>query len=202
MGQMYKKVLANMYLLVSGGLVLAALSAWFSVESNLIDSGLKILGVLIAAIVLVIAASAKADSATGLWLSLLFFMTMGLLISPAVGVAPLETIVTAITGTALIFLALSVYALVSKKDFTFMGGFLFIALVGIIILGIINIFAQIPMLHIVISYAALLIFSLFVLHDTSEVVTGKETNYIRAALNMFLNIINIFTSLLSICGDD
>lgn len=201
MTEPYKKVLSNMYMLTAAGLVLAALTSWAVVSTGILNSGLALLLVFVVGIVFLLIASAKADSSSGIVWALLFFGTMGLLTGPAVAVASTKAVVSSMVSTSLIFWSLSVYARWSKKDFTYMGVFLFIALIGIIVLSIINIFTQFPILHVAISYASLLIFSLFILHDTSAVITGKETNYIRASLGMFLNILNIFTALLSITDD-
>lgn len=201
MVESYKKVLSNMYMLTAAGSVFATLTAWLGAETGVLDSGLKFIMAFVLAIVLLLVASAKADTSSGLLWAMLFFGSMGLLTAPAIAISSTKTITLSLISTGLIFWTLSLYARWSKKDFTYIGGFLFIALIGILVLSVVNIFAQIPMLHTVISYAALLIFSLFVLHDTSEVITGKETNYVRASLGMFLNILNIFTALLSITDD-
>lgn len=114
-------------------------------------------------------------------------------------------VATAMGGTGVIFLALSAYVLTTKKTFEFMGGMLFVGLIVVFGAAIINIFAQIPALSLVISSAIVLLMSGFILFDTSRIVNGGETNYIRATVSMFLNIFNLFTSLLhllGIMGDD
>lgn len=108
--------------------------------------------------------------------------------------------------TAIIFVALSGYALVSKKDFSFMGGFLTIGLVFALIAIIANLFFQIPALHLAINAVIVFIMSGFILYDTSRIVKGGETNYIMATVALYLNIYNLFTSLLALLnafgGDD
>ncbi len=114
-------------------------------------------------------------------------------------------VATAMGGTGVIFLALSAYVLTTKKTFEFMGGMLFVGLIVVFGAAIVNIFAQIPALSLVISSAIVLLMSGFILFDTSRIVNGGETNYIRATVSMFLNIFNLFTSLLhllGIMGDD
>ncbi len=109
-------------------------------------------------------------------------------------------VATAMGGTGVIFLALSAYVLTTKKTFDFMGGMLFVGLIVVFGAAIINIFAQIPALSVVISSAIVLLMSGFILFDTSRIVNGGETNYIRATVSMFLNIFNLFTSLLHLLG--
>lgn len=114
-------------------------------------------------------------------------------------------VATALGGTGVIFLALSGYVLTTKKSFDFMGGMLFVGLIVVFGAMIINIFAQIPALSIALSGGIVLLMSGFILFDTGRIVNGGETNYIRATVSMFLNIFNLFTSLLhllGIMGDD
>lgn len=106
----------------------------------------------------------------------------------------------ALGGTALIFFALSGYALTTKKDFSFLGGFLMVGLIVVIVAGIANIFFQIPALSLAVSSAVIMIMSGLILFDTSRIINGGERNYIRATLSLYLNIYNIFTSLLHILG--
>lgn len=109
-------------------------------------------------------------------------------------------VATAMGGTGVIFLALSAYVLTTKKSFDFMGGMLFVGLLVVFGAMIINIFAQIPALSMALSGAIVLLMSGFILFDTGRIVNGGETNYIRATVSMFLNIFNLFTSLLHLLG--
>ena len=109
-------------------------------------------------------------------------------------------VATAMGGTGVIFLALSAYVLTTKKSFDFMGGMLFVGLIVVFGAAIVNMFAQIPALSIAVSGAIVLLMSGFILFDTSRIVNGGETNYIRATVSMFLNIFNLFTSLLHLLG--
>lgn len=197
----WKKVLSNTYLFTAAGVVVAALFAMASITLFPITSIVAYIVVLVIALVLVFAANATADEPIGLVLALLFFGTMGVLLSPQLATASSSAILMALGATSVIFVSLSAYVRWSKKDFSNIGGFLFVALIGLILVGVVNIFAQIPLLHTILSYVSILIFSGFILYDTSEVVQGRETNYVRASLNMFLNIINIFSSMLSLMDD-
>jgi FtsH-binding integral membrane protein len=100
--------------------------------------------------------------------------------------------------TAAVFFALASYATVTKRDFAFLGRFLFVGLVLLIVASLANIFLQIPALAVTISAVAVLIFSLYLLHDLTNIVRGGETNYVMATLNLFLSVYNIFISLLNL----
>ncbi|KOR32482.1 membrane protein [Achromatium sp. WMS3] len=111
-----------------------------------------------------------------------------------------EIIATAMGGTGVIFLALSAYALISRKDFSFMGGFLFTGLIVMLIAMIANIFLAIPLMSLTISGVMVLLMSGYILYDTSAMIHGGETNYIHATINLYLNIFNLFIHLLRILG--
>jgi len=100
--------------------------------------------------------------------------------------------------TAAIFFAMAAIATVTKKDFSFMGKFLFVGVILLIVASLANLFLQIPALSITVSAIAVLIFSAYILYDVSNIVRGGETNYIMATLGLFLNVYNIFISLLNI----
>ena len=111
-----------------------------------------------------------------------------------------EIIATAFAGTGLIFLGLSGYALTSKRNFSFMGGFLFAGVMVVFIAAIANIFFAMPALSLAISAGIILLMSGFILFDTSRIINGGETNYIMATYGIYLNLFNIFISLLQILG--
>lgn len=111
-----------------------------------------------------------------------------------------QLVATAMGGTGAIFLALSAYVLTTKKDFSFMGGFLMVGLIVVFGAAIVNIFTQMPALSLAVSAGIILLMSGFILFDTSRIINGGETNYVRATVSLFLNIYNIFTSLLHLLG--
>jgi modulator of FtsH protease len=100
--------------------------------------------------------------------------------------------------TAAIFLAMATIATVTKRDFSFMSKFLFVGLILVIVASLANLFFQVPAVSLSISAIAVFIFSLYILHDVSNIVRGGETNYITATLNLFLDVYNIFISLLNL----
>lgn len=101
-------------------------------------------------------------------------------------------------GTGLIFFSLATIATVTKKDFSFMGKFLFIGVILLLVASLANIFFAIPALSLTISAIAILIFSAYILYDISQIIHGGETNYVMATLTLYLDIYNIFVNLLSL----
>ncbi|MGI9303680.1 MAG: Bax inhibitor-1/YccA family protein [Gammaproteobacteria bacterium] len=111
-----------------------------------------------------------------------------------------EIVGTALGGTGIIFLALSGYALTTRKDFSFMGGFLVVGFIVVLVAAVANIFLQIPALSLALSAAIIMIMSGFILYDTGRIVNGGETNYVMATVGLYIAIFNIFTSLLHLLG--
>lgn len=143
------------------------------------------------------------ESAAGVFILLGWTGFMGLWLSQILQVAlrfsnGAEMIGTAAIGTAAIFFTLSTIATVTKKDFGFLGNFLFVGMIIVLLAAIGNIFFAMPALSLVISAAVLLIFSLYILFDVSQIVNGGETNYIKATLQLYLDVYNVFVSLLNI----
>jgi FtsH-binding integral membrane protein len=100
--------------------------------------------------------------------------------------------------TAAVFFALASYATVSKRDFSFLGRFLFVGLILLIVASLANLFFQVPVVALSISAIAVLLFSMYLLYDLSNIVRGGETNYVMATLGLFLDLFNIFISLLNL----
>ena len=143
------------------------------------------------------------NSGMGVVLLLGFTFFMGLMLSNILQVALQFSnggalIATAAGGTGAIFFTLAGIATVSKKDFSFMGRFLFVGLVVVFLAAIANVFFQIPLLSVTVSAAAVLLFSAYILFDISRIVNGGETNYIAATLAVYLDIYNIFVNLLNL----
>ncbi|MBA2656359.1 MAG: Bax inhibitor-1/YccA family protein [Tatlockia sp.] len=111
-----------------------------------------------------------------------------------------QLIGTALGGTGVIFFALSGYALTTRKDFSYLGGFLFVGVMVALLAMIAGIFFQIPALQLAISGAFVLISSGLILFQTSEIIHGGETNYISATVSLFVSIYNLFISLLNLLG--
>ena len=145
------------------------------------------------------------NSASGIWVVFGFTGLLGAALGPMLSYyLAMESgpalVAQALGGTALVFFGLSGYALTTKKDFSFMGGFLMVGLIVALVASIANIFFAIPAMSLAISAGIVLIMSGFILFDTSRIINGGETNYIRATVSLYLNIYNLFTSILHLLG--
>jgi modulator of FtsH protease len=139
----------------------------------------------------------------GVVLLLGFTFFMGLMLSPMLQVAlgfsnGASLIAMAAGGTGAIFFTLAGIASVSKRDFSFLGKFLFIGLVLVFLASLANIFFQIPAFSLTVSAVAVLVFSGYILYDISQIVHGGETNYISATLKVYLDVFNLFVNLLNL----
>lgn len=197
------KVLRNTYALLSMTLIFSGVTAGISMAMGLgHGAGLMLSLVGFGLIFLV---HKTADSSAGLLSIFAFTGVMGAAIGPMLNhylAMPNggALIMQALGGTGIIFLTLSAYALTTKKDFSYMAGFLMVGLMVAVVASIANIFLAIPVLSLAISSAIILIMSGLILFDTSRIINGGETNYIRATVGLYLNIYNLFTSLLHLLG--
>ncbi|KQB07592.1 BAX inhibitor (BI)-1/YccA family protein [Vibrio metoecus] len=198
------KVLKNTYFLLSMTLVTSAIAAMATMAIGI--SPIVALVMQLAAIGVLFFVMPKAiNSSSGVVWTFVFTGLMGGALGPmlnfyaAMPNGPI-VIAQALGLTGMVFLGLSAYTITSKKDFSFMRNFLFAGLIIVIVSSLINIFVGSSVAHLAISSASSLLFSGFILFDTSRIVRGEETNYISATISMYLNILNLFTSLLSILG--
>ncbi|MGX1113131.1 modulator of FtsH protease [Pseudoalteromonas sp. MBR-15] len=197
------KVLKNTYFLLAMTLAFSAITAGISMAMNL-PYFMGIVFSLVAFGVLFVVHK-KADSASGVAWVFVFTGLMGAGLGPilnyyaAMPNGPM-LIMQALGSTALIFFGLSAYALTTKKDFSFMGGFLTVGLIVVIIASLVNLFIGSSITFMVINAAVVLIMSGLILFDTSRIINGGETNYIRATVALYLNVYNLFTSLLHLLG--
>lgn len=198
------KVLKNTYLLLAMTLLFSAVTASTSIALNL-GYGVSLMMSLAALGILFFVLPRTQNSASGIWVVFAFTGLLGASLGPmlshylAMANGP-SLVAQAMGGTALVFFALSGYALTTRKDFSFMGGFLIVGLVVAIIASIANIFFAIPAVSLAVSAAIVLIMSGLILFDTSRIINGGETNYIRATVSLYLNIYNLFTSMLHLLG--
>jgi modulator of FtsH protease len=197
------KVLRNTYMLLAMTLTFSAVCSWITAAIG-IGPGAA-MGMSLAALVMIFFLNKAAESSMGI---LFVFAFTGLLggslgytLSYYAGIqGGSELIMQAFGATALVFFGLSGYVLTTKKDFSFMGGFLIVGLIVAVVASLANIFFQVPALSLAISAAIVFIMSGFILYDTSRIINGGETNYIRATVSMYLNIYNLFTSILHLLG--
>tara|TARA_R110002167_G_scaffold348970_1_gene560665 strand:- start:27682 stop:28350 length:669 start_codon:yes stop_codon:yes gene_type:complete len=197
------KVLKNTYMLLSMTLAFSAVTAGVSMAMDL--SHITALVMMLVAFGLMFVVNKKADSASGVYWVFGFTGLMGASLGPMLNAYAAmpggpAMIMQALGGTALIFFALSGYALTTKKDFSFMGGFLMTGLIVVLVAMVANIFFQIPALSLAISAGVIMIMSGLILFDTSRIINGGERNYIRATISLYLNIYNIFVHLLHLLG--
>jgi modulator of FtsH protease len=203
------KVLKNTYMLLGLTLLFSAATAGVSMAMNLGHGAALIL--MLVGFGLLFVVNRTADSSKGLIAIFAFTGVMGASIGPmlnyylAMPGGP-GLVMQALGGTALVFFGLSAYALTTRKDFSYMGGFLMVGLLVAVVAMIANIFLNIPALSLTISAAVVMIMSGLILFDTSRIINGGETNYIRATVSLYLDIYNLFIHLLhlltALSGDD
>jgi modulator of FtsH protease len=146
---------------------------------------------------------ANRNNSMGIVLLLALTFFMGVMLGPILQVAlhlrnGAQIVGLAAGGTGIIFLTLAGIATTSKRDFSFLGNFLFVGLILLIIASLANLFFQIPALALTVSAVAVLLFSGFILFDVNRIVRGGETNYVMATLALYLDIYNLFVNLLQI----
>ncbi len=203
------RVLKNTYQLLAATLLFSCMTAGLAMVMNLGHGTALVL--MLVGFGLLFVVHRTADSAKGLLAIFAFTGVMGASLGPmlnyylAMPNGP-ALVMQALGGTALVFFGLSGYALTTRKDFSYLGGFLFIGLLLAIIAGIANIFLGIPALSLTVSAVVVLIMSGLILFDTSRIINGGETNYIRATVALYLDIYNLFIHLLHLLtalgGDD
>ena len=198
------KLIRNTYTLLSMTLLFSAMMATLSVFMR-VGFGASLVCTLVAFGLLWFVLPKTANSANGIWVVFLFTGLLGFGLGPTIGhylsvPGGPQIVMTALGGTGVIFLGLSGYALTTRRDFSFMGGFLFVGLLVILGAALANIFFSIPALSLAISAAVVMLFSGFILYDTGRMVNGGETNYIHATVSLYISILNIFTSLLHLLG--
>ncbi len=198
------KVLRNTYALLAMTILFSAFTATISVVAGLPSFGLLI---LIPYIALLFAIEKTKNSVWGIvWtfaLTGMMGLTLGPLVSYSIGTNGFGPLIMALGGTAAIFFGLSAYILITKKDMSKMTGFIMTGLIIMFVAGIANVFLQISALALVISCGFLLLSSLLIMWQTSNIIHGGERNYISATVTLYISLYNIFTILLSfLSGDD
>jgi modulator of FtsH protease len=197
------KVLRNTYMLLGMTLVCSALSAGLAMAMN-IGSGTGLV-LMIAGFVMLFVVHKTADSSKGIAAIFVFTALLGASLGPMLQrylALPNggQLVMQALGGTAIVFFGLSAYVLTTRKDFSFLGGFLMVGLLVMVVASIANMFFQVPAASLAISAAAVFIMSGLILFDTSRIIHGGETNYIRATVALYLDIYNLFIHLLHLLG--
>jgi FtsH-binding integral membrane protein len=201
------KVLRNTYMMLALTMIPTVIGAFLGMSMSFafmaqspIMSALLMFGAMIG---MMFAVTALRNSVWGIVALLGFTFVAGVFLGPILQVAlhlknGAQLIGMAAGGTGIIFFSLATLATVTKKDFSFMGKFLFIGLILLIVASLANLFFQVPAMSLTISSIAVLIFSAYILYDVSRIVHGGETNYVMATLGLFLSIYNLFIHLLSL----
>lgn len=197
------KLIRNTYNLLAMTLVFSALMAFVSVKmapAPMIGIVCSLIGMGLIWLVLPRMARSAAGVPLVFAITGLFGFGLGPLLNAVLSFANGSQIISlAMGGTGVIFFALSAYALISRRNFNFMAGFLLVGIITVIVASLANIFLQIPVLSITISAAVILLMSGYILFDTSRMIHNPEqSNYLFMTVSLFLNILNIFTSLIQI----
>ena len=200
------RVLRNTYWLLALSLLPVVGGAWLGMQLNFMSlfvsspimAPLLMFGAMLGMLFVV---TLLRNSAWGVAALFGFTFVSGVFLVPILSVAAGlrnggQLVALAGGMTAAIFFAMATIATVTKRDFSFMGKFLFIGLILLIVASLANLFFQVPAMSLTISAIAVLLFSAYLLYDVSRIVNGGETNYVMATLSIFLSLYNLFTSLL------
>ena len=197
------KVVKNTYMLLAMTLAFSAATAGAAMALNLPHPGIIL--TLVGYYGLLFLTTKFRDS--GLGIAFVFGLTgfMGYTLGPILGVYlnmphGTQIVMTALGGTAAVFLGMSAYALTTKRDLSFMGSFLFIGMIVAIVASLAAIFLHLPALSLAVSAVVVLLMSGMILFETNNIVRGGETNYVLATVSLFVSIFNLFTSLLQLLG--
>jgi len=202
------RVLRNTYWLLALSLVPTSLGAWLGVATGITASlggGLGLVVFLAGAFGFMFAIEKTKNSAAGVPVLLAFTFFMGLMLSRLIAMVlgfknGSELVMTAFAGTAGVFFVMASLASTIKRDLSGMSQWLFVGAIGLMIGGIVNVFVGSPVGMMVLSTLAIVIFSAYLLFDLKQIIDGGETNYISATLALYLDLFNIFQSLLSLLG--
>ncbi|MFN7712897.1 MAG: Bax inhibitor-1/YccA family protein [Curvibacter sp.] len=202
------KVLRNTYWLLALSLLPTVLGAWIGVATGITASLTGFVGLIVflaGAFGLIYAIEKTKNSAAGVPVLLGFTFFMGLMLSRLIAMVlgfknGADLVMTAFAGTAGVFFVMASLATVIKRDLSGMGKWLFVGAIVLMVGGIINVFVGSSTGMIVISMLAIGIFSAYMLYDIKQIIDGGETNYISATLALYLDIVNVFQSLLALLG--
>ena len=202
------KVLRNTYWLLALSLLPTVLGAWLGVATGITASlrgGMGLIVFMVGAFGFMYAIEKTKHSALGVGVLLAFTFFMGLMLSRMIGTVlgfknGSELIMTAFAGTAGVFLVMASLASVIKRDLSGMGKWLMVGAVVLMVGAIINVFVGSSAGMMAISVAAMGIFSAYMLYDIKQIIDGGETNYISATLALYMDVFNVFQSLLALLG--
>jgi modulator of FtsH protease len=199
-----RKVLRNTYLLLALTMVPTVIGAWIGVQTSgiIVTSPILSSVVMLAAVIgLQFAIAANRNSGVGVALLLLMTGILGWWLGPILNVAlsmanGMQLVAYAAVGTGVIFVAMGAIAQGLKRDIGFMGRFLFVGMIALLIAMFANMWLQIPALALTISTLVIVVFSMFLVYDLQRIIRGGETNYVMATTGVYLSLFNIFANLL------
>ncbi len=202
------RVLRNTYWLLALSLIPTVLGAWLGVATGItaaLSGGVGLVVFLAGAFGFMFAIEKTKNSAAGVPVLLAFTFFMGLMLSRLIAMVlgfknGSELVMTAFGGTAGVFVLMASLSTVIKRDLSGMGKWLFVGAIGLMIGGIINVFVGSTAGMMALSTLAIIIFSAYMLFDLKQIIDGGETNYISATLALYLDIFNVFQSLLALLG--
>ena len=202
------RVLRNTYWLLALSLLPTVLGAWIGVSTGItasLSGGLGLVVFLAGAFGFMFAIEKTKNSAAGVAVLLGFTFFMGLMLSRMIGMVlgfknGTDLIMTAFAGTAGVFFVMASLATVIKRDLSGMGKWLFVGALVLMVGAIVNVFVGSTAGMMAISVAAIGIFSAYMLYDLKQILDGGETNYISATLALYLDLFNVFQSLLALLG--
>jgi len=202
------RVLRNTYWLLAVSMLPTVLGAWVGVASGIsyaLSGGLGMILMLVGAFGFIYAIERTKHSATGVYVLLGFTFFMGLMLSRMIAMVlgfknGAELVMTAFGGTAGVFFAMASLSSVIKRDISGLGKWLMVGVIVLMVGSIINIFVGSSTGMVVISILSMAIFSAFMLYDLKQIMDGGETNYISATLTLYLDVLNVFQSLLALLG--
>jgi modulator of FtsH protease len=199
-----QKVLRNTYLLLAVTMVPTIVGAFIGIQMAgvmMASPIITVVAMLASVIGLQFAIVRYRDSGVGVALLLLMTGLMGFFLGPLLNVAlsmrnGMQLVGYAAAGTGIIFFAMGAVASTIKRDLSFMGKFLFVGMIALLIAMVANVFLQIPALALTISTLVIVVFSLYLLYDLNRIIRGGETNYVMATTGVYISLLNIFSSLL------
>lgn len=195
------KVIRNTYLLLGMTIVFSAFTAYLSTHFNFIMPFWMVLGGMLGLLFL---ANATANSAMGLVSVFAFTGFMGLTLGPTLNfyihgfTNGSELVAASLATTGAIFFALSGYAMTTRRDFSYLGGFLFVGMTAVILLSLAAMLFNWPAIQLIVSAAMVLLMSGYVLFETSQLINGGQRNYILATISIYVTLYNLFVSLLQL----